>query len=249
MLNEQQLEKRNSEKNKEIIVTIHQPNHLPYLGFFEKITNSDIFIIYDNTQFKSEDFQNRNRIRTNTEQGWMWLTVPVSYTFGTLIKDVEIKDQHWKKTHWKSIETNYAKAPYFKDYKDRFKAIYDKEWHNLSEFNTAIIKELCNSFNIQTKIVKASELIPEMNSKSTQALIDLCKAAGGNIYLSGSDGEKYLKLELFEKEGIRVVFQKYKHPEHKQVFHGFKPYMGAIDLLFNHGPESLKIIQNEHEHK
>ena len=71
-------------------VTIHQPNHLPYLGFFEKMADSDVFILYDNTQYKSEDFQNRNKIRTSTEQGWIWLTVPVSYNFGTLIKDVQI---------------------------------------------------------------------------------------------------------------------------------------------------------------
>lgn len=64
-------------------------------------------------------------------------------------------------------------------------------------------------------------------------------------YLSGSDGDKYLKLELFEKEGIKIIFQRYKHPEYKQTFSGFHPYMGAIDLLFNHGPESLKILRSE----
>jgi hypothetical protein len=226
-----------------VIVTIHQPNHLPYLGFFDKMINSDVFILYDNTQFKSEDFQNRNRIRTNTEQGWIWLTVPISYTFGTLIKDVKIIDQHWRKTHWKSIEANYSRAPYFKEYKDRFKAIYDKDWTNLSEFNIAIIKELRDAFGIKTKLVRSSELIPNLKSKSTQALVDLCKTAGATTYLSGSDGDKYLKLELFEKEGIKVIFQRYKHPEYTQAFSGFHPYMGAIDLLFNHGPESLKIIR------
>ncbi|MGV8171830.1 MAG: WbqC family protein [Candidatus Woesearchaeota archaeon] len=235
---------QDKKQNTNLIVTIHQPNHLPYLGFFEKMANSDIFILYDNTQFKSEDFQNRNRIRTNTPQGWMWLTVPVSYKFGTLIRDVQIIDQHWRKTHWKSIEANYARAPYFKEYKDRFKKIYDKEGDNLAEFNIAIIEELRDAFNIKTRLIRASELLPDMNSKSTQALVDLCKAAGATEYLSGSDGDKYLKLELFEREDIKVSFQHYKHPEYTQVFPGFQKYMAAIDLLFNHGPESLKIISN-----
>jgi hypothetical protein len=207
--------------------------------------DSDIFILYDNTQFKSEDFQNRNRIRTNTEQGWIWLTVPVTYQFGESIKEVKIKDQHFRKTHWKSIEANYSRAPYFKEYKDRFKKIYDTEWENLAEFNIALIKELRDAFGIKTKLIRSSELIPKLESKSTQALIDLCKITNANKYISGTDGEHYLKLELFKKENILVTFQKYKHPEYKQVFSKFQPYMGAIDLLFNYGPDSYSILKNQ----
>lgn len=228
-----------------VIATIHQPNYLPYLGFFDKMIDADILILYDNTQFKSEDFQNRNRIRVNTAQGWIWLTIPVTHQLGTLIKDVKIIDQHWRKTHWKSIETNYAKAPYFKEYRERFTKIYDTEWNKLSDFNIALIKEIKEILGIKTQIILASELIPDMKSKSTQALIDLCIAVNADTYLSGTDGEHYLKLELFEKEKIKVLFQKYKHPEYKQVFNEFKPYMCILDLIFNHGPESVKILRSK----
>lgn len=228
-----------------VTVAIHQPNHLPYLGFFDKMANSDIFILYDNTQFAKYDigFQSRNKIRI--KKGWIWLTVPVSYNFGALINQVNIKDQHWRKTHWKSIEANYSRAKYFKEYKERFKAIYDKEWDNLSDLNIAIIRELASALGIRTKTVKASELIPELNFKATDALVALCKAAKAEIYLSGVDGEKYLEHEKFRKAGIKIIYQHYKHPEYSQVFPGFEPYMSALDLLFNHGPESLKILKNE----
>ncbi len=206
--------------------------------------DSDIFILYDNTQFKSEDFQNRNRIRTNNEQGWIWLTVPITYQFGTLIKDVKVKDQHFLKTHWKSIEANYSRAKYFKEYKDRFKKIYDTEWDNLNDFNIALITEIRDAFGIKTKLVRASELIPELKSKSTQALIDLCKAVNATKYISGADGEKYLEIQKFKEAKIEVEFQHYKHPVYNQAFKDFQPYMGVIDLLFNYGPESLKILKN-----
>jgi len=224
-------------------VTIHQPNHLPFLGFFDKMADSDVFILYDNTQFKTDDYQNRNRIRL--PKGWIWLTVPVSYDFGTLIKDVKIKDQHWRKTHWKSIEANYSKAPYFNEYKDRFKRIYDSDWESLSEFNIALITELRDALGIKTKLIRSSELIPELHSKSTQALVDLCKAANADVYISGTDGEKYLDLKKFDDANIKVVFQKYTHPEYRQAFQGFERYMCALDLLFNHGPKSLEILHNK----
>jgi hypothetical protein len=214
-----------------MIVTIHQPNYLPYLGFFDKMQESDIFILYDNTQYKSEDFQNRNRIRT--AKGWQWLTIPVTYTFGDQIKDVKIIDQHWRKTHWKSIEANYSRAPHFNDYKKLFKEIYDKEWTSLAEFNIAIITAITKAMGIRTKLVRASELIPDMPSKSTDALIELCQKVGATKYISGADGEKYLDINKFKTVGIEVEFQHYKHPEYKQVFQGFEPYMSAIDLLFN----------------
>jgi len=210
------------------------------------MADADIFILYDNTQFKSDDFQNRNKIRVSGEKRWIWLTVPVTYDFGALIKDVKIKDQHWRKTHWKSIESNYSRAKYFNEYKDRFKIIYDKEWENISEFNTTLIKELARAFGIKTKIVRASEVVPVLKTKSTQALIDLCKVVGATKYISGADGEKYLEMNKFKEAGIEVVFQYYKHPEYTQVYQGFEPYMTALDLLFNHGPESLKILKNKH---
>jgi hypothetical protein len=225
-----------------MIVTIHQPNYLPYLGFFEKMANSDIFIIYDNTQYKSQDFQNRNRIRTPKE--WIWLTIPLTYEFGTQIKDIKFANDKWKKDHWKSIEANYSRAPYFYMYKDRLKKIYESSHDTLSDFNTAIIKEVAEILDIKTKIVKSSELIPELNSKSTQALVNICKKAGAKTYISGADGEKYLDLKLFEKENIKVIFQKYNHPEYNQAFPGFEKYMCILDLIFNHGQNSLNILMN-----
>jgi hypothetical protein len=225
-----------------MIVTIHQPNHLPYLGFFDKMASSDVFVLYDNAQYASYDeaFQNRNKIRT--AQGWIWLTVPVSAKFGTLIKDVKIADNHWHKKHWKSIEMSYSKAPYFNQYKDIFKEIYEKDWTNLADLNIALITALRDAFGIRTKLVRCSEIIPELDAKATEALVKICKSLNATKYISGKDGETYLKLEEFSKENIEVEFQHYKHPTYRQVYYGFQPYMCALDLLFNEGPKSLEIL-------
>jgi hypothetical protein len=224
-----------------MICTIHQPNYLPYLGFFEKASNAGVLIIYDNTQYKTDDFQNRNKIRT--KNGWQWLTVPVSHSFGDLIKDVKINNSvRWARKHWMAIQSSYSKAPFFKDYKDVFEEIYKKEWTNLSELNTALIGRLFESFKINTKIIIGSELL-DLECKSTHALIDFCKAVSADTYIAGAGGKDYMDMELFDKAGIKVIFQDFKHPPYKQAYPGFEPYMCALDLLFNYGEESLKIMK------
>jgi len=226
-----------------MICTIHQPNYLPYSGFFEKMSNADITILYDNTQFKKNDFQNRNRIRLK-EKG-IWLTVPVSYHFGDLINQVKINNNTpWTKQHWKSIQLNYFKAPYFNDYKAEFENVYSKRWDKLVDINVTLIKLCSGLLKLKTKIVLASDLT-NLQTKSTDALLTLCKAVKCDEYISGVDGKKYLELDKFAKSGIKVRFQDYKHPVYKQVYPGFEPYMSVIDMLFNCGPDCLEILKKD----
>jgi hypothetical protein len=229
-----------------MIVSIHQPNHLPYLGFFDKMAHSDVFILYDSTQYKTDDWQNRNKIRT--KEGWMWLTIPIKHNFGDVIKDVKIDNsKNWQKKHWNSIVANYAKAPYFKQYKPVFEEFYTKKWENLSEFNNALIIKISELLGLKTKIILASELM-KLESKGPRALLDMCKKLGATVYLSGADGDKYITDEMkksFDKSGVKLEFQEYVHPEYKQTHPNFEKYMCILDLLFNHGSDSLNILKNK----
>jgi hypothetical protein len=226
------------------IITIHQPNFLPYLGFFDKCDYSDVLVLYNSTQFKKNDFQNRNKLRT--KNGWVWLTVPVSYKFGSAIKDVQINNVKWKRNHIKSIELNYAKSDYYHLYIDKIKEIYNKEWLYLADLNIELIRFFLRELGINVQIVLSNEL--EINTNSTQALVDICKKLSANEYISGIDGKKYLKGELFDKENIKVIFQDYQHPTYQQAFDGFQPYMSILDLLFNHGQKSLNIIKSQRKY-
>jgi len=224
-----------------MICSIQQPNYIPWLGLFDKLANVDVHIFYDNAQYISNTIINRNKIRS--KDGWIYLTVPVSLKFPARITEVKIVDQHWRKTHWKSIEANYSRAPYFKDYKDVIKQIYDKEWTSLAELNMTIIETISRLLGIKCRFVRASEILPDMKIKSTEALIELCQAVKADCYFSGADGIKYMNLDLFKKNSIGVKFQKYVHPTYKQVFPEFEQGMCIIDLLCNEGPQSLKILK------
>lgn len=218
------------------IVGIHQPNYLPYLGFFDKMARSEIFIIYDDAQFNKEDFQHRNRIRIY--HGWKWLTVPVEKKLIPLNKvkiknDIKIGDINWKEAHFRDIHDNYMKAPYYQKYEKDLTNIYEQQYELLIDLNIKLIKFLIKSFDICTEIVYSSEF--ELNSKSTEKLVDLVSAVGGDTYLSGAMGKNYLDLELFNKNDIKVAHQVFEHPIYRQQYDGFIPNMSAIDVLLNVG--------------
>ncbi len=98
-----------------MIVSVHQPQYLPWLGYFDKIERSDIFVFLDNVQFKKNEWQNRNKIKTS--EGWQWLSVPVIHKFMQKISEVKINNTvWWGKKHLNALVTNYSKAPFFKDH-------------------------------------------------------------------------------------------------------------------------------------
>ncbi len=219
-----------------MIITIHQPNYLPYLGFFDKMKRSDIFVIYDDAQFNKGDFQHRNKIRIYP--GWRYLTVPVEGK-RIPIRDIKIRNKFmikgitWQEAHLKEIRDNYAGAPYYTSHEAHLEAIYINKYDKLIDLNMNVIHFLKDAFDIGTKIIFASEL--GFASGSTERLIDITEALGGNIYLSGPAGRNYLDVSLFERRGIDVEFQDFKHPAYKQNYEGFIPNMSAIDALFNVG--------------
>jgi hypothetical protein len=217
-----------------MIVGIHQPNYLPYLGFFDKMKKSDIFIIYDDAQFNKGDFQHRNRIRIH--HGSKWLTVPVEKKRMPINKipiqnDTMIKNEKWNEHHLSQIFDNYKKAADFEKYFDALSDIYKEEYDFLAEFNLEIIKFLCNSFQINTKMAYSSKF--PSNSLSTKRLIELVESVNGDTYLSGPAGTNYLDLEMFKASGIEVIFQDFTHPVYEQQYDGFVANMSAIDALFN----------------
>ncbi|RCV64111.1 WbqC-like protein family protein [Methanophagales archaeon] len=220
-----------------MIIAIHQPNYLPYLGFFDKMTKSDIFVIYDNAQFEKGDFQHRNRIRIY--HGWKWLTVPVDKKTKP-INEIKIKNEvatwkgvKWVDAHFKDIKDNYKDVPYYSVYEEGIRRIYERRYDKLADLNMELINFLIKAFDINVEILFSSEL--GFTSKSTERLVEIVETLGGDVYLSGPKGRDYLDGSLFEKKGINVEFQDFKHPFYRQRYKGFIPNMAAIDALFNVG--------------
>jgi hypothetical protein len=224
-----------------MVISVHQPQYIPWLGYFEKIARSDMFVFLDNVQYKEREFQNRNRIRT--DKGWMWLTVPVITSEGGRIRmsDVQIDNtMPWQRKHLGSIKTSYASAPYFNEYYPFFEETLKKQWLKLSDLNVHIVRFIMEKLAITTPTVFESEL--DVLTAKTERIIDICKKSNADTYLSGVGAKDYLDESLFPANKITLYYQHFDHPEYKQCFEPFMPYMSAIDLLFNHGKNSRQIL-------
>lgn len=198
--------------------SIHQPQYLPWLGYFDKIDKSDVFIFLDDVQYKKNEWQNRNRIKISG--GWQYITVPVKYKFGQFINEVVIDNsKNWEKNHWNAIVTNYNKARYFRKYCDFFEDVYKREWNYLVDINIFLIEGIIKFLGIKTiygdgKTIYGDERTmlkksSEMNIKEekTERLLSICKKNGADTYLSGVGAKEYIEEEKFEREGLKLLFR------------------------------------------
>jgi len=217
-------------------ISIHQPVYLPWLGYFDKIAKSDLHIFFDDAKYSKNNLFNRNTIKT--PQGSSWLTIPIKYKSDALICETKIDNtSDWQKAHWKTIQMNYAKAPYFKDYAEIFEKIYQKNWDNLSDINMEMNKAIADLLGIKTKFIKSSDL--KVAGARNEKLIALCKAVGADTYLSGQGAKVYIDEKLFSQNNIKIVYQELSYPEYTQLWGEFIPNLSIIDYLFNCGTKKF----------
>lgn len=233
-------------KNKSpVTVGIHQPNFMPWIGYFYKVLNSDIFVLLDDVQYIRRGFTNRAKIKT--PNGEKWLTVPVKKRgrYFQLVNEVELEDDNsWKKKVLNTLQSCYGKAPYFKTYFFILESIIQKEYQLLVEINIELLKWMFEVLEIETELVKSSELVGKTGI-STERLVSICQSLGAERYLSGFGGQKYQEKEIFNNNNIELMIYDFKHPVYPQLFEKFIPKLSAIDLLFNCGPESTSILKKE----
>ena len=147
-----------------------------------------------------------------------------------------------KKKHKLKLQSCYSRSPFFKDYFPLIEKIYDSDYNNLADFNYEFITFLNKSFNINTEIIKSSNINIKESLFSSRFLSEAVRKVGGDTYLSGPSGSDYINKKDFESNCIKLIFQKYRCKDYKQIFPGFVSNLSAIDLLFNMGPDSQNFV-------
>lgn len=223
-----------------MIVTIHQPNFLPYAGFFHKLSLADTFVVLDNTQFQF-DYTDRNKI-LKKDGSWTRISIPIKIHQKFFpIKNVEIdNEKDWREKNWNLLVSSYDDTEFFYLYKDYFKELFKKEWKYIFDINFDIIKKCIEWLDVKVDIVKESEL--NIDGQGSEKLVNICKKLGVKKYISGSGGKKYLDENLFDKNNIQVEFQHFFNKAYKQKSQTFVPNLSIIDLLSNLGPNSKTFL-------
>lgn len=222
-----------------MIVAVHQPNYLPYLGFFHKMALADVFVLYDTAQFSKNDFHNRNRIKT--PRGAAWLTVPVHRAGLRPIGEVAVDGtKQWAENHRRTLLTNYAKAKHLRPILETLEEVYRQTWDRLASLNESLIRILAGELGIGTKVLRASSLdVPEGLSPS-ERLAEITRRVGGDAYLSGGGGLDYLEPVSFE--GLELLLQRFRHPHYPQMWGPFVENLSAVDAVMNLGGRGVHAL-------
>lgn len=215
-----------------MIVSIHQPNLFPWLGFFDKMAQADVFVLLDNVPFTKGGYQNRVQIKTPA--GPSWLTVPVltKGRLGQSTLEVQINTTvAWQRIHLRSLTAAYGATPGFTKIMPRLRELYSRHFSKLVDFTIPGILLLKELLGIRTPIVRASDL--GLEGSGSQLLCEIVKRLGGKIYLSGPTGRNYVDTSLFESYGIQVRYQEFQSFEYPQRFGAFIPGLSSLDYLAN----------------
>ncbi len=224
-------------------ICIHQPDFAPWLGFFDRLLDSDIFIVLDDAQFIHDGWHHRDRIKTRQGQAWITLPINKSDKFKPInqVRLAENRDE-WVRRHLNLLIENYRQAACFAEVFPRIEAVYRAPSTTLAGINLAYLDLAYELLDLHPKTVRASELA--VATTRNQRLIDLCQAVGGTTYLSGTGALAYLDPDLFRSAGIDVVIQSFTHPIYPQLHGPFVPQLSSLDVFFNCGRDAARILRS-----
>jgi hypothetical protein len=232
-----------------MLVAIHQPTFVPWLGYFDRMIRSDLFVLLDHVQFERRNYQNRALIRLEDES--RWLTVPVvqvSQKERIVEKQVDNPsdlggNRWWGPSAFLTLRYAYRKAPHFERYAPRLREILEARWDKLVDLNLATLDFLRDALEIRTPMVRSSGL--QVEGARSGLLLDICKKVGASTFLGGMGGSRdYLEQDAFKAAHMGVQWQDFRHPVYPQC--GAAPFikgLSALDLLFNCGPRASEIVR------
>lgn len=228
-----------------MIACVHQPNYLPWLGFFAKVAQSDVYVVMDNVQFTKNSWINRVKVAGNGDP--LWLTVPVRRQgLETLIANVEIDySRNWIKQHRATLEARYGRSSFFKAVYPDVTAILEMRVRRLVELNTLLIHWVLDACAVQTKVVLGSEL--HAVGKASTLIVAQCQAIGATEYIAGQGSVGYEDMDAYSTAGIRHRRQAFSHPEYPQVGRAqFLPGLSVLDALFHLGVQEVGHLLGMH---
>ena len=230
-----------------LIVTVHQPHYMPWLGYLHRMARADLFIVLDHVQFERGNYQNRTMIRVNGEP--RWLTVPVvQRSQKERIAEKQIDNalagtpRWWSSAHFQTIRHAYREAPFGARYLPELRRILETRWERVVELDAAMLDFLRGAYGVTTKVLRSSEL--NVAGAKSELILNLCRAVGADTLLAGLGGSRaYLDKAEFERQGVRIVYQEFSHPKHAQCGAApFSPGLSSLDMLLNCGPHSGALL-------
>ncbi|MDE2731883.1 MAG: WbqC family protein [Bacteroidota bacterium] len=210
------------------LIAVCPPEYFPRLAYAARMQVADYFVLADTFQYSRQSYQNRTRIRN--AQSWQWVSVPLKGgQHGRPQCTTRVRQESgWRTRHWKAFLFNYGATPFFDYFAPQLQVLFESEWHTLSRLTCRTAQLTHRWLEFSGSMLLASELPGQ--PACVRDVLD-CLPTGTQVRAQGVP-EPGARLELA-----------YEHPQYRQAFTGFHAHMCALDLLFNYGPDSARILR------
>lgn len=226
-------------------LAIMQPYLFPYIGYFQLLNWADTFVIYDDVQFIKGGWINRNNLLISNRKKLFGLSIKNDSTFSNICDRVfdDSKYEREKKKLLKSIQQSYNKAPFFKDVFDLLKLIFECKETNIVDFIELSLKEIMKYLNINTTIIRSSNIDFNKELKSQNRVLEVCSKLNASHYVNPIGGRELYSKEDFKKNNIELRFIQSLDIEYKQFNEEYVPFLSIIDILmFNSIVETKNLL-------
>ena len=229
-------------------ISIHQPNFFPWLGYFSKIKNSDVFVFFDDVQFPKNSgcWSNRVKLLISDDARWATAAIDRSYHGTRTIQEMRfLADNPWREKLLKSIETNYRRHPFFNETLDLIAPLLFNSEANIADYNIQAVYAISDRLGLDTNKFQRSSCLPHEGS-SNELLCSLTQLLGGSIYMCGGGADGYQDEAIFKNYGITLKYQRFVHPVYPQ--HGrdeFIAGLSVIDAAMNLGWDAVGQLLSE----
>lgn len=236
-----ELSKMSPPNESQRVIAIHQPNFLPWLGFFHKVAKADCFVFLDDVEFSKGSVTNRVRIILGGNPHW--LTIPIlDAKNSSRISELKVAPTDWRSKHLRVLREAYSKAPYFGEIFPILEDVYGLAEDNLARLNVAAVERICTHLNLTASFRTSSELAAE--GKGESKLVAIVKELGGSIYLSGNGAKNYQSGQLFSDSGISLNYSNFRERPYSQGAENFMFGMSILDALFNLSSSGVMTLIN-----
>lgn len=216
-----------------MIVAVHQPNYLPWLGYFAKIAQADVFVLLDDVQFSKGSYTNRVQIARSG--AGVWLTLPVRHEFGAAIDAVQVARDDWARSHADTLRQSYRKAAHFGDVWPTISDWLAGASGSLAAINGRLVRDIAARLGLAARFETSAALGITAEAADERLALIVARLAPGGTYLSGGGGAKYQSAAVFDAHGVTLAYSAFKPSPYPRSGEPFIAGLSILDALFHTG--------------
>jgi hypothetical protein len=225
-----------------MIIAILQPCFIPWMGYFEQMQVADLFVYMDDVQYTRKDWRNSNVLLCSS--GPKRVSVPVKKCpINTMLNEAIIStNDNWRCQLLNKIHNWYKTAPFYDEVYSLLRETIDQDFVKLVDLNYALNASIAKYIGITTP-VDISSKVPRSTSDRQGRIIEIVNFYGADVLYDGKSAEDFIDVDLFERNGIEVIFQNYIHQPYEQLHvKDFSPYMSIIDVMMMRGKAAISCV-------